>query len=48
MQKTTAVKEQQMHSRKVSRQVFELIFSLLEAHFNTGKLMLSADGRMRQ
>ena len=46
--KTTAVKEQQVHNREVLRKVFKIIFRPLDALFNTGKLMLCADGRMRQ
>ena len=42
------MKEQQVHNREVLRKVFELIFRPLDALFNTGKLMLCADGRMRQ
>jgi hypothetical protein len=45
---TTAVKEQQIHNREVLRNVFELIFCPLDTLFNTGKLMLCADSRMRQ
>jgi len=45
---TTGVKEQQIHNREVLRKVFELIFRPLDALFNTGKLMLCVDGRMRQ
>jgi len=46
--KTPAVKEHHLHNRDVSRKVFELIFRPLDTLFNTGKLMLCADGRMRQ
>jgi hypothetical protein len=46
--KTTAMKEQQIHNREVLRMVFELIVSPLDELFNSGKLMLCADGRMRQ
>jgi len=46
--KTTAVREQQIHNQEVLRKVFELIFDPLDALFNTGKLMLCGDGRMRQ
>jgi len=46
--KTTTMKKQQIHNRDVLRKVFELIFRPLDALFNTGKLMLCADGRMRQ
>jgi len=42
--KTTAVKEQQIHNQEVLRKVFELIFRPLDSLFNTGKLMLCADG----
>jgi len=45
--KTTAVKEQQIYNREVLKKVFELIFRPLDALFNTGKLMLCADSRMR-
>jgi hypothetical protein len=37
-----------MHNREVLRKVFERIFRPLDALFNTGTLMLCADGRMRQ
>ena len=46
--KTTALKEQQIHNREVLTKVFKLIFRPLDALFNSGKLMLCADGRMRQ
>ena len=46
--KTTTMKEQQIHNREVLRKVFEITFHSLDALFNTGKLMLCADGRMRQ
>jgi len=46
--KGTAMIEQQIHNREVLRKVFELIFCALDKHFNTGKLMLCADGRMQQ
>jgi hypothetical protein len=42
--KTTAVKEQQIHNREALRNVFERIFRPLDSLFNTGKLMLCADG----
>jgi hypothetical protein len=45
--KTTAVKEQQIHNQQVLINVFEFIFRPLYALFNTGKLMLWADGQMR-
>jgi len=46
--KTTTMKELQIHNREVLRKVIELIFHPLDALFNTGKLMLCADGGMRQ
>jgi len=42
------MKELQIHNREVLRKVIELIFHPLESLFNTGKLMLCADGWMRQ
>jgi len=46
--KTTAMKEQQIHNCEVSRNVFGLISRPLDTLCNTEKLMLCADGRMRQ
>jgi len=46
--KTTAVKEQQIHNQEVLRKVFKLIFSPLDARFNTRTLWVWVDGRMRQ
>jgi len=46
--KTTGVKKQKIQNREVSRTVFQHIFRSLNVHFNTGKLMLCADGQMRQ
>jgi len=43
---TTAMKVKEMHNQEVLRKVFERIFCALDALFNTGKLMLCADGRM--
>jgi len=46
--KTTAVKEQPIHSQEVLRKVFELICCPLDALFNSGMLKLCVDGRMGQ
>jgi len=46
--KRTAPKERQIHNWEVLRKVFVLIVLPLDALSNTGKLMLSADRRMRQ
>jgi len=46
--KTPPVKEPHIHNREVPRKVFELIFRPLDAVFNSGKLVLCADGRKRQ
>jgi hypothetical protein len=46
--KTTPVKEQQIHNGQVLRKVFEIIFRHLKVLFNTGKLLVCADGQMRQ
>jgi hypothetical protein len=42
------VKEQRIHNREVVRKVFKLIFRPVDALFNTVKLLLCADGWMRQ
>jgi len=42
------MKEQQIHNQEILRKVFELIFRPLDVLFNTGKLLLCVDGRMRQ
>ena len=46
--KTTVIEEHQIHYRVALRKVLELILCLLDPLFNTGKLMLCADGQMRQ
>jgi len=46
--KTTALEEQQIHNREILRKVFKLIFRPFDALFNTGKLMLCADGWIGQ
>jgi len=46
--KTIAMKEPQIHPGEVLWKVFELIYRPLNMFFNTGKLMLCADGRMWQ
>jgi len=46
--KTTPMKEQQIQNREVLKKVFELIFRPVDALFNSGKLMLCADGWMWQ
>jgi len=46
--KTTALKEQQIPNREGLKKVFELIFRPVDVLFNTGKLMLCADGWMWQ
>ena len=42
------MKEQHIHNPEVLRKVYEVLFRPLDALFNTGKLMLCVDGRMRQ
>jgi hypothetical protein len=46
--KTTPLKNQQIHNPEALWKVFERIFLPLDSLSNTGKLMLCADGRMRQ
>jgi hypothetical protein len=41
------VKEQQIHNWEVLRKVIKIIFGPLDALFNRGKLVRSADSRMR-
>jgi len=45
---TTAMKEQQIHNREILKKVLEINFRPLDSLVITGKVMVCADGWMRQ